>query len=634
MMLQTFAIDQAPQFQAPIFGAAMAEGLRPPPFFTLSGWADEYAHLSAESAATSGKWHSYPYQIGIMDAFTNPRLEQITIIKSTRVGYTKIINHAVAYHIHYDPCPQMVVQPTVEDSQGYSKEEIGPMLRDTPILTGLVSEPRSRDSGNTILRKIYPGGFLVLVGANSARGFRRITVRNVYFDEVDAYPPTAGQEGDQIKLGSRRTDTFWNRKIIIGGTPTVKGFSRVEFYFEKSDQRRFYVDCPHCGNSDYFRFKNLKWPKDNPERAHFICQNCQKEIDEKFKYQMIESGEWRAAKEMSNHAGFHIWAAYSYAPKTTWAHIAREFLEVKSNPDLLKTFVNTVLGETWEEKGEGIDSTTIEKRAEDYGLDLANEILIITIGVDVQADRLEGEIVGWGAGLESWSIDYFRIPGDPHFVETWQNLDKVLGKAYKRADGVKLKYHTAFIDSGYATQEVYKFCYPRQSRRVYATKGQPKPGNQIVALSKKRYKRRGLKLFNIATIGAKDKIFAYLQIKKPGPGFCHFPDRYGQDYFDMLTAEKKYPKKVKGVTTYFYRKFRPRNEALDCRVLALAALEKADPKWAALAKRLAKKALANQEQNQTDKQKEQIPERNIFIANRRRPPARRRPGGFVHGWKQ
>ena len=290
------------------------------------------------------------------------------------------------------------------------------------------------------------------------------------------------------------------------------------------------------------------------------------------------------------------------------------------------------MGETWEDRGEGIDALTIENRAEAYDTKIDKKILIITAGVDVQLDRLEMEIVGWGNGIESWSLAYVRMPGDPHLVETWRQLDAHIDRVFTRADGVKLRPQTVFVDSGYATQEVYKYCYPRQVKGVFAAKGQPKPGDQLVSLSKKRF-RRGLRLFNVATIGAKDKIFAYLTIKKPGPGYCHFPDHYDQEYYSMLTAEQRYTKHVKGVPVRFYRKIRQRNEALDCRVLALAALEKADPKWRYLARRLAKKAELKNNNQPVEKEeaaKQENPMANIIKMRRH---GGRRKKGFVHGWK-
>jgi phage terminase large subunit GpA-like protein len=630
-----------------IFDRTFAAYLEPPPVLSLSQWAEEHAFLSVESAAVAGKWRAYPYQVGIMDALTDPANETVTWMKSTRVGYTKTINHSIAYHIHYDACPQMAVQPTVEDAEGYSKEEIAPMIRDTPAIAGLVADSKSRDSNNTILRKIYPGGFLVLVGANSARGFRRLTVRIVYFDEVDAYPPSAGVEGDQIKLGTRRTETFWNRLIVIGGTPTLKHFSRVERHFLMSDQRRYQVPCPICDEFQVLKWKRFVIPEKDPTRAHFKCKHCGKPIDEADKREIIGRGAWIAEAPFSGHAGFHIWAAYSFSPKTTWKAIAKEFLEAKDNPDLLRVWVNTVLGETWEDRGEAIDAKSVKKNVEDYPDQLDPGALLITVGADIQKDRIEAEFVAWGRGFESWSLDYVVIPGDPHFPETWKLFEEQLQRRFTRADGLPLRVHTTFVDSGFATGEVYRFTYPRQSRRVYATKGQATGGNQLVALSRKKYKR-GLKLFTIATIAAKDKVFAYLQVKKPGPGYCHFPDRYDDDYFDGLTSEQRFTKLVKGVPTYFYKKTRTRNEPLDCRVLALAAVEQVAPNWDVLDRNLKRKAdaLADARVAEADADiaPKDAPEPEAPTAKtktadppkanrpkRRRSPNRRK-GGFVHNW--
>jgi phage terminase large subunit GpA-like protein len=615
-----------------IFNQVFAEHLKPPPVLSLSQWAEEKAVLSVESAAVSGKWRAYPYQPGIMDAITDPSNESVTVKKSTRIGYTKIINHAIGYHIEYDPCPQMVVQPTVEDAEGYSKEEIAPMVRDTPTLSALVADSKTRDSNNTILRKVYPGGFLVMVGANSARGFRRLTVRNVYFDEVDAYPPSAGVEGDQIKLGTRRTETFWNRLITIGGTPTLKHFSRIERHFLLSDQRRYHVPCPTCGTFQVLRWKRFIIPEKDPRRAHFVCKTCARPMDEKDKLDMIAAGKWVAGAPFNGHAGFHIWAAYSSAPKTTWPAIAAEFLEAKDNPDLLRVWINTVLGETWEDRGEGIEVKSLQKRVEDFPDKLDPGALVVTVGADVQKDRLECEFVAWGKGFESWSLDYVVVPGDPHFPETWKQFERILDRHFIRADGLMLRPHMVFIDSGYATGEVYRFTYSRQVRRIYATKGKPAGGKQLVTPSKQKYKR-GLKLFTVATIAAKDRVYAYLRIKKPGPGYCHFPDHYGDDYFAGLTSEQRYPKMVKGVATYFYKKIRPRNEPLDCRVLALAAVDFTAPNWDLLAKNLANRAPEKVEAapGTAAPLPAQAPQKPRAAKSVLRP-ARRRKGGFVNGW--
>ena len=261
---------------------------KPPKKLTLSEWADENAFLSAESSAEGGRWRTLPYQKGMMDAITDPAVEQVTVMKSARVGYSKILNHVIGYHIHQDPAPIMLVQPTIEDAQGYSKEEIAPMLRDTPVLKGLVSEAKAKDGANTILQKQFPGGTLSLVGANSPRGFRRVSRRIVLFDEVDGYPPSAGSEGDQIKLGIRRTEYYWNRKIVSGSTPTVKDFSRIQRMYEQSNAQRFFVPCPHCGHMQYLRWAQIKWFDDDASTACYECEKCNEHIPHAKKRWMVE----------------------------------------------------------------------------------------------------------------------------------------------------------------------------------------------------------------------------------------------------------------------------------------------------------------------------------------------------------
>ena len=304
----------------------------PPKKLSLSAWADEYAYLSVESSAEGGRWRTLPYQKGIMDAVTDPNVEQISVMKSARVGYSKILNHIIGYHIHNDPTSIMLVQPTIEDATGYSKEEIAPMLRDTKCLQGLVSDAKAKDGQNTLLQKLFPGGNLTLVGANSPRGFRRVSRRIVLFDETDGYPASAGTEGDQIKLGIKRTEFFANRKIVAGSTPTVKDFSRIEKLFNQTDQRRYYVPCPNpkCNHMQYLRWANFECFENDPSTTIYKCEKCNHHIPHTKKRWMVERGEWRAtAPYNGKHVGFHIWAAYSYSPNASWQNLMEEFLAVR-----------------------------------------------------------------------------------------------------------------------------------------------------------------------------------------------------------------------------------------------------------------------------------------------------------------
>jgi phage terminase large subunit GpA-like protein len=547
--------------------------LRPPPKLTLSQWADRHFYLSAESAAEPGRWKTLPYQRGILDAITDPSVVRVSLMKSARVGYTKCVNAAIGYFIHQDPCPILVVQPTVEDAEGYSKEEIAPMLRDCEVLTNLIgnAKPRKRKSGpkestaktsgETILAKSFPGGVLSMVGANSGRGLRRVSRRVVIFDEVDGYPASAGNEGDPVKLGERRAEYYWNRKIIAGSTPLVAGASRIEELFNAGDRRRYYVPCPHCGHMDFLRFSErhdddgakrghvMRWP-DGPESACFECRSCGCAIEETDKRAMIAAGEWRAEGPFTGHASFHIWAAYSLSPNATWAQLVAEFLEAKNaGPDQLRTFVNTVLGETWKEKGDAPDWELLQLRAESYAIGTVPDgPIVLTAGVDVQKDRFFYEVVGWGPNRESWSVDAGALYGDTALEATWSQLDTLLDRAYPGAvQGVEHRIAMMAVDSGFNTQTVYNWARRHPMSRVIAVKGvggaaralvgSPSPVD-ITVRGKKL--RRGYKVWPVGVDIAKAELYGYLGLKRgteaPPPGFCHFP-AYGPEFFQQLTAE-------------------------------------------------------------------------------------------------
>lgn len=567
-------------------------GFRPPKKLSLSEWADEYAYLSPESSAETGKWRCFPYQRGMMDAFTDPSVEYIVVMKSARVGYTKMIDHAIGYYIHQDPCAILVVQPTDQDAEDYSKDNIGPMLRDTPCLAGLVSEEKSRSSKNTLRKKMFQGGQLLLIGANSPSGFRRVTMRVVIFDEVDGYPPTAGTEGDQIRLGIRRSDTHWNRKIALGSTPTVDKRSRIQTWFELTDQQRYFVPCPYCGHMQFLRWGQIKWEPGRPETARYECEHCHKRIDHSKKAWMIERGEWRPTAEgRKGFRGFHIWAGYSYSPNSTWEKLAAEFEEVKSNPEQLKTFVNTVLGECWVDKGEAPEWERLYERREHYAKNTIPEGgVFLTAGVDVQADRLEVEIVAWGRGNESWSVDYRVFPGRTEDLTSpcWKQLSALLSEQWRMKSGAPRVIEKLAIDSGYNTQTVYNWARTQDAGRVIVTKGvetAPAIINQPRAVEvRENGKRiyRGIKVWTIGTNLAKAELYSWLkQVRDPDKekpyGWCNFPE-YDSEYFKQLTAEQTIPKIIRGYRRYVWEKMRERNEALDCRVMnrAMAMLIGAD----------------------------------------------------------
>ncbi len=568
--------------------------VRPPPKLSLSEWADEHFYISSESAAVPGRWKTLPYQKGIMDAVSDPAVTQITLMKSARVGYTLMINATIGYYIHQDPSTIMVVQPTVDDAKGYSKESIAPMIRDCPALSAIVlddenSAVASRDSGNTILHKKFPGGVLAMVGANSGTGFRRTSRRIVLFDEVDGYPPSAGSEGDQIKLGIKRSEYYHNRKIVAGSTPGLARSSRIAELFEAGDQRRYYVPCPHCEHMDFLAFHEsdegghwMHWPKDRPQDATFICSKCGCEIEHKHKREIVAKGEWRAARpDVIGHVSFHIWAAYSYSPNASWGQIAMEFIEAKDNVEKLKAFVNQTLGETWQEKGDAPEWERLYQRRENYPIaSVPDGVKFLTCGVDVQKDRWVYEVVGWGNAFESWSIDSGVIMGDTSNEGQWAKLDELLNRTY----GSNAKIRGLAVDSGYNTQMVYNWARHRVGR-VIATKGATGVARSIIGVPTpvdvtyggKRI-ARGCKVWIVGTEIAKSELYGFLSLPIPTEGqpfplgFCHFPE-YGEDFFKQLTAEQLVTTVTRnGFSKMEWQKLPNReNHFLDCRVLNRAA---------------------------------------------------------------
>ena len=567
---------------------ATLSAFRPPRKLTLSEWADTYAFLSSESSAEGGRWHTLPYQKGIMDAISSNSVEQVTVMKSARVGYSKILNHVIGYHIHQDPAPIMLVQPTIEDAQGYSKEEIAPMLRDTPCLRGVVSDAKAKDGANTILQKQFPGGTLSLVGANSPRGFRRVSRRVVLFDEVDGYPASAGSEGDQIKLGIRRTEYYWNRKIVAGSTPTVKDFSRVERMFQQTDQRRYFVPCPHCNHMQYLRWPNITWSDNDPSTAAYKCESCSTLIPHSKKRWMVERGEWRpTAPGNGKHIGFHIWAAYSYSPNASWSNLVEEFLDAKHDAEQLKTFVNTVLGETWEDEYAskiGADSLMERAAKETYKQHCPPvEGLALTIGCDVQDDRLSLSVWAWGREEEGWLVDRIKLYGSPSRPEVWKQLDEVLGKPYTNEAGDQLRVLSCAIDSGgHHTQEVYHYARERAALGVIAIKGMGQKGKPPLGKASKvdvnfkgKALKKGAQLFPVGVDGIKSLLFGRLKHNDVGPGYLHFYPTITTDYFEELTAEKQILRFRNGFPERIWvKKSQSPNEALDELNYAYAALHR------------------------------------------------------------
>lgn len=572
--------------------------LRPPPRLDLSAWAEEHFYLSPESSADPGRWHTYAYQRGIMDAITDPRVTQVSWLKSARVGATSIMNAAIGYHIHQDPTPLMIVQPTIDDAEAWSRDQLTPMLNECPALRGLVARPKSRDSDNSLRRKKFPGGSLRVFGANSPTGFRARTIRVLVLDEVDAYPPSAGSEGDPIKLGIRRTETYWNRKIIAASTPLVAGESKIEALYRAGDMRRYYVPCPHCGHRDVLTFQQdddggghwMTWPEGNPEAAYFVCSSCGQGIDHSHKRAMVNAGEWRASAPFTGHASFFLWSAYSFSPNATWGQIATEYVTAeKEGPEQLKTFWNTMLGRTWTPRGDAPEWRRLWDRREKYGAGTIPEgVQFLTAGVDVQGDRLVYEVVGWGKNKESWSIEIGNIAGPTSSEDSrvWRQLDELLAKSWRAADGTLHAIRLLAIDTGYNTQIVYAWVRRHSPGPVMAVKGDGGDGKPILGSYSEedvniggRKIPGGVQLWRVGVNAAKEELYGWLRLEAPTEagqpypsGYCHFPE-HGDHFFKELTAEQLVEvRKRSGHIARAWQKLPGRaNEHLDIRVYNRAA---------------------------------------------------------------
>ena len=590
---------------------------QPPPDLKVDEWADRYRKLSSESSAEAGQWRTdrVPFQREIMQVINDPSVEEIVFIKSAQVGATEILLNTIGYYIDQEPSTILCIQPSLSMAQAFSKDRLAPMLRDTPNLQGKVKDPRSRDAENTTMHKKFSGGSISLVGANSASGLASRPIRILLCDEVDRYPPSAGTEGDPVNLGRKRTTTFWNRKIILTSTPPIKGLRRIERAYEESDKRKYLVPCPECNHKQELKWQQITWHENKPETASLSCVNCGSIIPESKKQWMLLNGEWAATAE-SKKVGFHISELYS--PFRTWVELVEDFLEAKKSPELLQTFINTTLGETWEEQGEEVEAEGLMQKCEQYNHEaVPEEVLAITAGVDTQNDRLEVQVIGWGDNFEAWVLEYKIIWGNPATKEVWQELDEFLKTIYHKEDAKKLPIAATCIDSGgHHTDMVYAFCRGNNHRRIFAIKGASQAGKPI-ASRPTFVGRRRTALYSIGTDTAKE--FIHARLKDDKTNLIHFTNTVDEEYFKKLTAEKREAKFVRGKKTLVWKQTRQRNEALDTFVYTLAAIHILQPDFDKLQKTVPENV------------KEEIQKPSIM--QQRRRLHRRKPNNFANSWK-
>lgn len=574
--LEDLRIKQLEHRQTASLFRELSKLMSPPPKLKVSEWADQYRKLSPEASAEPGQWRTdrAPYQREIMDSVTDPNVESVIVMSSAQVGKSEIINNIIGYYIDYDPSPMLLLMPTLEMAQSYSKDRLAAMIRDTPALAEKISDAKSRDGDNTLLHKKFPGGHISLVGANSPSSLASRPIRIVLSDEVDRFPLSAGTEGDPLTLAHQRTKTFWNRKKVSVSTPTVKGASRIESEYEDSTMEQWSVSCPSCGV-----FQPYEWGKIRFDPVGMECIDC-KEHHGEYEWKS-RPGKWIARQE-SEKRGFHLNALAS--PWESWTNIIKEFREAKRKGiETLKTWTNTTLGESWEDQHEEQDIGALLKRRGKYLADIPDGVLVLTAGVDVQNDRLEVEIVGWGMDEISYGISYQTFYGDPGQNEVWDNLDHFLQKEWSFEDGVKIIISATCVDSGgHYTQEVYRFCQEREHRRIFAIKGKGGIGIPFIGKATRNNRERAA-LFTIGVDDGKETIISRLKVDyEDKPGYCHFPINeergYDEMYFKGLTSEKRRIRYVKGQPKVeWVKKNSVRNEPLDLRNYATAAFKILNP---------------------------------------------------------
>lgn len=589
--------------------AAWAPAAAPPPDYTVSEWADSVRVLPQASGARGARWRTsaVPYLRGPMDAVLEVGAKSVAIMKASQIGGSEAIHNIIGYHIEHRPCPILMVHPTASVAEEWSKDRLGDMIRSTPALRSAVTDRRKRaEAGDTaestLTLKMFAGGYLAIGSAKTPDSFARRSVRLAIGDDVDRWPldvKGAGgeSEGDPSELLINRTESFYNGVAVFVSTPTVRN-GLIDRLFTNSDQRRYFVECPHCGRADFITWKDeahfrIRWDEDKPETARIECPSaefggCGGEISEAERRDMIASGEFRptVVPIVPGSIGFHIPAWLSTIGSRTLPTIVEKFLAAtRKGREALRTVINTQFAEAWEERGTRADPThVLATRKADYGdgVDVPKDGLILTAGVDVQDNRFECQVIAWGRGLERWAVDYFVVPGDPKRGETRAELERMLRRRYRHVCGADMPIVSTCVDTGFATEDIYDFVLANEARRVYATKGIGKRGGTPIVgkPSEITYGRnpRPVRLYPINVDDAKSDVIAAVTVAVPGPGYMHFPSRvesFDDEYFAQLCAEEKEVRYTKGsaLTSTVWVLKRERNEALDTAVLALAAFK-------------------------------------------------------------
>lgn len=576
------------------------DGFRQRKIVTLSEWADDYRILSQESSAEPGRFKTSrtPYLKEVMDALSyNSPYTEVVFNKGSQIGASESGLNFLAYIVDQAPGSVLIVQPSVDLAKKFSKQRVKHLIDKTPAIKDKFF--KNAKGSKEILQKDFEGGSLILTGANSSTGLSSMPIKYLFLDEIDRYPDDVDGEGSPIKLATTRTNTFAKKKIYYVSTPTIKGQSKIETEYENTDQRKYFVPCPHCDHYQLITWSKIKWEKDKPETAHMECEACQEKILEHHKVSILKKGKWIATNpEFQNkrRVGFFISALYSPYGWYSWEQAVRDFLDATKSTDdknKLKTFVNTVLGESWSEETQKSDWKSIYTKRENYKQGFIHKsIKFLTAGVDVQKDRIEMQVMGWNENKEGFSVEYNIFNGDTGSLSNpvWGDLRAALFKSYFCVEnGITHEILLTMIDSGFNTHTVYQFVKQFSSRRVVAIKGQDDL-RQMIGIGKAvdvkvngKPARRGLRIFPIGVNIIKEQIYSCLNIPQPTEsemielggypsGYLHFPE-YGEEFFKQLASEAQIEKFVRGRKTFAWVKVYERNEALDTLVMARAAAQ-------------------------------------------------------------
>lgn len=539
--------------------------LRQPPLVSVLEWANLYRVLDTTSAKEVGKFNveRTPYMVEIYEKITKGETKQITLMMAAQLAKSELLINIILRYAHLEPCPMLVVQPTDEMARSFSKERVQPAIKHS-ILNTIIKEPNKKDSGNTVTHKMFPGGFIAFVGANSPSKLAARPIRNIFLDEVDRYPKSSGNEGSPISLAKKRTSTFDDiTKHIITGTPTIKGASEIEAEYNNSSQAEWYVPCPKCGTYQTYKWGNIKYD-DKGKNVKMLCSNCGKGFTEK---------EWKKGKgkwvhkhsEKKSNLGYRLSALAS--PFRGWDSIVEEWKEIKGDVEKLKAFINTVLAETYEPEYQGkLDANKLLKRTREKYQYLPDKTLILTAGVDIQDGWIAIEVVAWGLGYESWGIKFEILRGNMEQNDIWDRLDNFLDQEFYYKSGEKLKIFCTCIDTGgHFTQKAYDFISPRQDNRlIIGIKGM---GGDNVPINNgfRATKNNEINLLSVGSNALKDIVTARLDARINEQGYCHFNGQQGSgydlEYFKSLTAEIKVQENKKVI----WKKIQTRNEGFDCR---------------------------------------------------------------------